>query len=230
MLLEALYGKAAEGLPRDEDAEQCVLTAATVARPPSVVVTDSMRIFASWHQIFNSATFDMLKVQADPATFRQLGLLCLGVLLHQDVPGVDLRVAAPDSDVRLVRIRLDRDKPSGAVDRDGLLSFPVGLRYGYSRRHSLPLAGGAEPIAEAPDDKPFIQLSNAEGFSIPGSTERRDHMTGFGGDRALAKIASLLMDLGAPQEHTSFYLMEDQLAPYSAELALGLPATDWSSI
>jgi hypothetical protein len=139
---------------------------------------------------------------------------------------VDLQIAAPDSAVRLLRIELTKDGASGAVVSDaGVLNHPVGMRYYYSRLSEDPYARWKH---DSPEDRPFVQLTGSVG--PPASIGSRNLMSGFGSDRALAKIATLFLDFGAPQDRDSEYMFGEDLAPYSAELALGLPGTDWAAI
>jgi hypothetical protein len=232
VLLEDLYGDAARDLPSDEDADEALLTADNVPRPVAHMTTGSVRIFADHHYMW-AATIDMLKLAADAATFRQLGLLCLGVLLHHEVDGVDLELTAAGSHAKLLRVELVRHAGLRAVESEEyLLGRPVALRYFWS--DLFPADHPWPPHNEwwkgdKDANKPNIELLDSEGGGAEGNTIR-DRVIGFGNDHGLAKMATLFLDFGAAQGRDSCYLFGDDMAQYSAELALGLPGTDWSSI
>jgi hypothetical protein len=225
MDLAALYGELAGDLPTDEEADDRWLTAGDIPTPPARLTTSSIRMVATHHSIHPGATFDLVTLSADQPTFRQLGTLCLGVLLHPDVSAVDLETTASDSELKVLRIELWRDNRYGAVERSGgLFSQPVAVRYGFSKLDPSSWGGWWNTPSAA--DKPEIGLLDAAGVSV-GTSAVRDRVSGFGNDQALASMATLFLDFGAQSERDCYYLFGEDLTTHSAELAIGLPGTDW---
>jgi hypothetical protein len=228
--LATLYGELARDLPADEDAEHRSLTASEIPKPPTRLTTASINMFAGQHLWYPSATFDLIRLSADAQTFRQLGVLCLGVLLHEDVEAVELETTAPGSELKIVRIELLRyDVIRGFERSGGLFVRPVAVRYGFEG------LGSGDPFERDSrwmwkqmrrEDKPHVELLEADGQTV-GSSKVRDRVSGFGNDQALANMATLFLDFGGQQERDCYYLFGDDLATYSAELAIGLPNTDW---
>jgi hypothetical protein len=224
--LATLYGELARDLPADEDAEHRTLTASEIPKPPTRLTTASINMFAGQHKIHPAATFGQIKLSADAQTFRQLGVLCLGVLLHEDVEAVELETTAPGSELKILRIESLRRYVSQAFESGGgLLVRPVAMRYGFE---SL---GEGDPWDRysywwwkeiSREDRPEVELIEADG--------QRIGFSGFGFDQALATMATLFLDFGAQRDRDCFYLWGDALRTYSAELAIGLPNTDWRCI
>ncbi len=96
MRLEHIYGELASALPIDTDdddaepAEPVIFTAGSLPKPPVALDTDGIVVERMLFWWSDSVSMEKAIMFAEPGRCRQLGLLCLGVLFHEDVDSVDL--------------------------------------------------------------------------------------------------------------------------------------------
>jgi hypothetical protein len=208
--LEHLYGEFASALPidtDDEDAEPVIFTAASVPRPSAELETDGIIVKRMLHWWSDSVAMDRAIMFPEPGRCRQLGLLCLGVLFHEDVDSVDLSLTSPGSDIGTIRIcyespRQDRYPPGTNPYSWDYNVAPVALQYQVNgHRERFPLSDQAQ------NEWPHLELTTSSELWVPPET--KTHLVGFGSDNGgfgLASVAQLFLDLGSPQDHTRFDL------------------------
>jgi len=218
--LSELYGELAAALPNNDVAEPVVLNARSVARPPDSLETVDLVVRRTVHQYMSSTVVDKAYLFAQPVHYRELGLLCLGVLLH-DVDSVDLHLRSPQTEIETVRVEYawptESQTPSRYLVRPHALVYdvdPAVSRCGDFR--------GAE--------RPFVQLTTATEDWWVGDPRPKTLLIGFGLDamgEALAAMAQFFLNMGAPQENTQFDLdqppWEGGVTDGSAELRVVLP-------
>jgi len=227
MDLQELYREFAVGLPSDEDTqnEAVVFDAASVPPPPLQLETAALSILRRTHSYLQALRVDLAYLFATPEVYRQLGLLCLGVLLHEDIDVVDLTLTDPSSELKAIRIRHVSPK-RGRYGTDDARSYythgynvmPLALQYWVSERDRRP--------DFLPEQRPHVQLTSAREDLIEVPRGQKTHLVlssrdqfGFG----LATMAELLIDLGAPQPHGEFALEmpDDSLGPANGGVSFG---------
>lgn len=168
---------------------------------------------------------DALWFYACEQTYRQLGLLILAVVFQPDVPGVDLELTHPASDIRHLCITYEHpnlnDVPPGYTTR------PYALNYYPDEAASHPWASRGL----APSELPCFWLTNEQEF-MPTEEDwaRRDTVKGFGTDTGSVRFAALLLNLGCPQNAAREYALEGDagvrgVGTMSAEARFILPGS-----
>src|SRR4029077_6116961 len=95
--LERVYGELAGCLPEDEGSNPVHLDENVIPAAPPEVTTDRVRIYRSQLQRLPGCRGDNLDVVAPRSAIRQLGLLVLGVLFHDQCDRSILHLTHPDS-------------------------------------------------------------------------------------------------------------------------------------
>ncbi len=234
MQLEEYSGFLARSLPVDLDQQiekrWATFDKASVPKPPDELHTGAIVVQVRSMHYGPSFRVDRAILHASPEAYRQLGILCLGVLFHPDVDAVDLHLKAPRSEIETIRIRYHSTR-----------TFKGGPPSPHPAHfHSMPhvmwywiKTDREESPSFDPEDRPRLVLTTAnENWHDDESV--RTHLVGFSHDQAgrgLATLATLFLDLGAPQQHSHFNLRlpniwnaEAGVGTSSAELSLYLPA------
>ncbi len=233
MTLEEIYGAPAKALPiREDDQEHAtVFTVGSVPKPPAELVTDGVTLFRG-RMIYSTAVLvDRAYLFAWPVRYQQLGLLCLGVLFHQDVDSVDIHLTDPRTELRTIRIRYEWPRP----DRYSSEYSPYPTTYNVAPvalQHWI-RAYEQDLLVFDADSRPSMTLTNVAEDWDYGTHEPKTHLVGFSEDQGgygLATIAELFLNLGSPQQRPQFELEmpgalgpEGGVAHLSAELRVHLP-------
>ena len=95
--LERVYGELAGRLPEDEGSAPVHLDEDVIPLAPPEITTDRVRIYRSQLQRLPGYRGDHLDIVAPRSTIRQLGLLVLAALFHDQCNRSILNLAHPDS-------------------------------------------------------------------------------------------------------------------------------------
>ena len=210
-----IYGDLGASLPTSSDGDTVVFTGDTVPRPPDVLETPHLVVRRGLHQMTASVLVDKVYLYAEPAEYRQLGLLCLGVLLH-DVDVVDLQLTSPRTEIGTIRVACRWASVDTALR---LVRRP--LAFGYSVHDPDDDEGW---LGWGEDSCLFIELTNASETWSVGRPEPKTHLIGFGGEQQLAFAAQIFLDMGAAQQRTQFdFIQPEGVTNHSAELRVLLP-------
>jgi hypothetical protein len=99
--LQAMFGPLAEEVPTGPVGyPHYVFSAKTLPIPPSTMASDRLIIRKGSHQYNWDFRADTLGIQARPESYRQLGLLILAVLFHEQPSRVQIDLTHPASEIR----------------------------------------------------------------------------------------------------------------------------------
>ena len=203
---------------------------ASVPKPPDELSTDAIAVQLGSMHYSPSFKVDRAIFHAQPEAYRQLGLLCLGVLFHPDIDAVDLHLRSTRTEIETIRIRYcsTRTFKGGPPSPHPapFHSMPHVLWYWIKTdRDEIPSFDA--------EDRPRLVITTAD-ENWHDDESPRTHLVGFSHDQAgrgLATLATLFLDLGTPQQHSHFRLLlpniwnaEGGVSTSSAELCLYLPA------
>jgi hypothetical protein len=233
MQLEEYSGFLARSLPVNMDGQLkkrwATFDRTSLPKPPDELLSDAIAVKSGSMHYSPSFKVDQVIVHAQPETYRQLGLLCLAVLFHPDVDAVDLHLRSPRTEIETIRIRY---RSTRTFQGGPPMPHPAPF-------HSMPhvmwywiKTDRDAVLLFDPEDRPYFVLTNAS-ENWHDDESPRTHLLGFSHDQAgrgLATLSTLLLDLGAPQQHSSFNLMLPNIwneragvCMSSAELSLYLP-------
>jgi hypothetical protein len=194
------------------------------------MVSDRLIIRKSWHRYNWEYRADALRIQAHRATYRQLGLLILAVLFHEEPVQVRLDLTHPSSEIQhlLVEFAYCQEHYSDYCTR------PYLFRYSpqETQRHPWFYTLGGVRV----EDLPSFMLTNLAAEYSEEAWSRRDTVRGFGLDRATVRIAELLLNASRPENDVLEYELEDEggfrgVGVHSAEVRLFLPGSlGWDGI
>ena len=178
----------------------------------------------SYHQYNNEYRADAVTFQASRRTLRQLGILILAVVFHEQPSQSRVSLVHGASDIRDLIIDfeyLDEDHP-------GYQSRPY--RYSYyphdTDRHPWWLAPGGVRA----EDLPCFLLEARDDNASDQAWASRDLVRLCGSDRALVQLSELLLDAGRAENTVVQYDLEGEggfrgVGIHSAEAHFVLPGS-----
>ncbi len=223
--LEAVYGSIAERVPTGPVGyPNFVFSTQTLPVPPPILATDKLFIRKARHQYNVEYLADALWFQASRRTLRQLGLLILAVLFHEQPSQTSVSLVHTASDIKDLVVEyeyLEQDYP-------GYQSRPYQYCYypGDTDRHPW----WRTPGGVRAEDLPRFLLEVREGRESEEAWTSRDLVRVCGSDRALALLAELLLNAGRPDNPVLDYALEGEggfrgVGIHSAEAMFALPGS-----
>jgi hypothetical protein len=168
---------------------------------------------------------DALWFHAQPATYRQLGLLLLAVVFAAAPDRIQLELTHRASDIKHLLIDYPyrgRDPDEGFVTR----------QYGFSYLPALPAPYRWIDLAQGdPDEFPRFQLTNQAACTVTDAEwQARDTLLGFGFEAASVRLAELFLNIGLPHNPVNEYILEGEggqrgVGIHSAEVRFFLPSS-----
>jgi hypothetical protein len=189
---------------------------------PDKMSTDQLCIQKGYHAYHSFQRADLLHFRATRRTYRNLGLLILAVLLKHDLDRIFVRLTHPDSDIKLLRVEYEYPDPEFLSA--GYISCPYAVRYVPATVETHPWAS----LLLAPAELPCFWLTNREDdVETDDEWRERNTILGFGSDHGSARLAELLLNIGAPDSPATAYVLEGEggargVGLHSAEARLSI--------
>jgi len=186
--LERIYGELAARLPEDNASEPFQLDESVIPPAPQELTTDQVRIFRGQLQRLPGCRGDYLDVVAPRSTIRQLGLLLLSVLFHEQCERSTLHLSQPESVVKHIVTEYkhwSKSQVSGFWLRPWVLGYvPEDVNHAF-RTDEVGLSA------------PLLRLTNLSDCQHDENEWRnRDVLHWAGGRTASAEIAEFLLNAG----------------------------------
>jgi hypothetical protein len=224
--LAQFFGAAAEQIPTSRD-EKAIFSTATLPRPPSLVVTDQLHIEKGLHD-YHPGEFraDVLYFCAPRATYRQLGLLIMAVVLQAAPVEVCVELRHPASAIKQLIIESPYHGPDDI--HSGYNTRPY--LFLYSPHPTTRFSPWPEPQLD-PAELPCFYLTNrADCVASEQDRENRDTVRGFGRDTGSMLFAELLLNASQPDNPLNEYDLEGDggyrgVGYLSTEVKLWLPGS-----
>jgi hypothetical protein len=220
------FGPLSQRLPTRTDEPQPILLAGPTLPAPNLHLTsDQLIIHKRFHQYWPSYRVDALSFHAEPATYRQLGLLLLAVVFAAAPDRIQLELTHPASDIKHLLI----DYPYRGRDPDE--GF-VARQYGFPYVPALPAAYPWTHLPQGdPDEFPRFLLTNRAVTTVTDADwQARDTLLGFGFEAASVRLAELFLNIGLPHNPVNEYILEGEggqrgVGIHSAEVRFLLPGS-----
>jgi len=221
--LETTFGLLAERVPTGPVGDiDFVLSAGDLPAPPASLDTDRLIVHRRWHGYNADYRADSLWFQASRETYRQLGLLILSVLFHEQPAQVRLAVCHNRSDIRQLIVEYEYPEE----DYPGYQSRPHRYCYypGETARHPWYWTPGGVHA----EDLPRFLLTAQDEDAGDETWAARDQVIVCGSDRALVRLAELLLNADRPDNPVVEYQLEGEggfrgVGIHSAEVQFFLP-------
>lgn len=228
--LERFFGDLASHVPT-ETGTSFLFVSATFPTLPTTLMTTRLVIQQQWHVYEEGFRADLLCFHAHLATYRQLGLLILAVVLHPGPMEVQVGLTHPASDIKTLCIKWEGSTPVGLGG--WYYVQPKGFIYTPSHPAKYPWI----KYPPAPQDLPCFYCASS--LTHGGTTETSQAsgtITGFGNDQGHVRFAELLLNISRPQHSYHEYRLEGDagsrgVGRHSAEVCLYLPGNPaWEAI
>lgn len=230
--LERVYGALAAELPQyDPDRwGGFVLSRANVPRPPRRMRTDRIHVLRGGHSYDGGVAVSHAYVSfKERATARHLGLAIIGTVLHRLPTTVEIRLTAAGSEITRIRVHYEHVSPdSEAARHRAYWARPEFVTYEPTPVERHPFETDGPQRVEA-------RIEGANGvandeFLLPARPASADTLTGFGSAEASVWLASVLLDLGAPDAVEGEVTLENDagfggVTLYSCELTFAMPGS-----
>lgn len=196
--LERVYGALAAELPQyDPDPDHCetfVLSRATVPRPPRSMRTDRIHVALGVHLYGGNCINHAYVSFRERGTARHLGLAIVGTVLHRLPATAEITLTASGSPIVRICAHYEHLSPDAESARiHPYWARPEFVRYwpDPARRHP--------DVPEGPE-RVEARITNEDDVDVDMFMARgsANTLTGFGSAEASVWLASVLLDLGAP--------------------------------
>ncbi len=222
--LEYLFGEVAEKVPTSGN-EEIVYSAATLPRPPALIMTDQLYIEKGFHD-YHPGWFraDTLLFHARKTTYRQLGLLIMAVVFHLEPTEVHIELTHPASAIKHLIIQSPYKGPDDL--HPGYNTRPYCFLYSpHSTTRWFPWPEQHLDPAELPC---FYLTNQKDCVGTEQDRVERDTVRGFGTDKGSVLFAELLLNASQPDNPLNEYDLEGDggyrgVGYLSAEVKLWLP-------
>jgi hypothetical protein len=230
--LENYFGDLASKIPTDE-ASEFIFSAEALPAPATRLLTDMLIVKKGKHfyESYVNSQADILHFQTHKHTYRQLGILILAKVFHYDLSEIHLQLGHPASDIKELVLDYEPEEQS-LVFAPGYQIRPHLYTYWPQSIKEFPLADSSIPQRALP----LFNLTNASNDVGGDETEwnERDIVRCAGTDQGNILFASILLNLGRPQETCNEVSLEGDIGYGgvglgSAEVKLCLPnSLGWS--
>jgi len=213
--LERIYGELAARLPEDEGSDPTHLDETVIPPAPQELATDRLRIYRSQLQRLPGCRGDYLDIVAPRPTIRQLGLLVLAVLFHEQCDRSTLHLTHPDSVLKHIVTdykHWKKSEVSGFRFRPWVLGYvPENVEHAFRT-----------------DDRgfsaPLLRLTNLSDCQHNENDWRtRDVLNWVGGAGATADVAEFLLNAGRESATWKSFTIPANGAFFTAEAKLWIP-------
>ena len=214
--LERIYGSLAAQLPdAPGDGERFHLDEAVITLPPPELASNKLLIQKSFIQRLPGCRGDYINIVVPRPTVRQLGLLVLAVLFHEERHRTILHVTNPASQVKHVVLEY---RHYSKKELSGFRSRPWVLGY-------VPEEAGATLLTkEEGFSAPLLRLTNLQDCQKDEQDwQTRDTLYGIGGTIATAEVAEYLLNAGRKSEKLGNFMIPANKDFFSAEINLWTP-------
>jgi hypothetical protein len=213
--LERVYGELAGRLPEDEGSDPVHLDENVIPAAPPEVTTDRVRIYRSQLQRLPGCRGDNLDVVAPRSAIRQLGLLVLAVLFHDQCDRSILHLTHPDSVLKYIvteHKHWSKSEVSGFRFRPWVFGYvPEDIGYTFSTDK---VGFGA----------PLLRLTNLSDCQHDESEwQNRDVLHWVGGSAATAQVAEFLLNAGRKTATWKSFTIPANGAFFTAEVRFWIP-------
>jgi hypothetical protein len=229
--LEEIFGELAKQVPITPG-ETFDFTADVLPAPPMHLATNRMFVQKIQYRYSGYYQVDSLWFHAHHDAFRQLGLLTLAAMFHSHpYTPIRLDLTHPGSDIHHLMFEYSYTEFEWRLFYK---ARPYAVRY-----EAKPFEhAGATPIGHGypltMEDRISFRLTNMEDrVSTDAEYESRDTIWLHGSDRAYALLASILLDIGRPEEQVGMYALDSSgeegafLGLWSAETRFILPSSGY---
>jgi hypothetical protein len=220
--LERTFGNLAARLPvSSENGEKFALDESVIPVAPPELSSDSFVIRKGLYQRLPGCRGDNVDIIASRPTLRQLGLLALAVLFHEQCDRSIIHITTPESRVKHI-----------------VLEYKHWLKTEVSGFRVRPWVFGYVPDDVGPTYQtqmkgfgaPLLRLTNlSDNQKDEQDWQTRDTLWGFGGTTATAEIAEYLLNAGRTSATLGGFTIPANKDFFAAEVHLWLPET-WERI
>jgi len=213
--LNRLFGTLASVLPTTEEIEEPYrLDRWNTPAAPLEMSSDQLVVRKSFIQRLPGCRGDYVDVIAPYHVFRQLGLLCFSVILHEQRERLVLHLANPNSVVKHLALRCTYLGPGAA----GLHFTPDSFSY-LPQEAEASLQTEGEGFAA-----PLLRLTNLIDCQEDENDWRnRDTLSIEGGRSAIAEIAEFLLNVGRTSDKVAHYIIPANSTFFATEASLWTP-------
>lgn len=213
--LERIYGELATKLPQSsEQDDPFLLDESTIPPAPAELCTDRVIGYPGHLQYLPGCRGDSVAVITERRVFRQIGLLTLAVLFHEQCDRAVLHLTRPESRLKHIVLTYQHSRKSDK----GFRIRPWVLGY-------APDEGGPRTFStdELGFSAPLFRLTNLSGSpNNEREWQSRDTLEGIGGTEATGAIAQFLLDAGLDKSHGHFSIPANHTF-FAAEVVLWTP-------
>ena len=223
--LERTYSELATKLPEDPDSsETFMLDESVIPVPPPEISTDRIVIKRSRIQVLPGCRTDYLELIAPRPVFRQLGLLALAVLFHEQCDRVTVHLTNPASHVKHIVFEYNhwnKTQVTGFWTRPWVLGYlPEEASHALSTDLTDLQGAGA----------PLLRLTNLRDCQESEEEwENRDTLKGLGGIRSTAEVAEFLLNVGRSNAKLGQFSIPANRTFFAAEVTLWVPE-EWDQL
>ncbi|HEY6968020.1 MAG TPA: hypothetical protein VJA94_02360 [Candidatus Angelobacter sp.] len=218
--LERVFGELAARLPENEGSPVFELRETNVPVAPAELTTDRVCIRRCYLQRLPGCRGDHLDIIAPPSTFRQLGLLLLSVLFHEETDRSVIHLLPADSQVKHIVTEYKHGLRSQV---SGYRYRPWDLRY-VPKEIEFVFKANREGL-----DAPLLRLTNIADQYCENDWEKRDVLHWAGRIVATAEIAKFLLNAGRKTAKQKGWVIPSNGAFFTAEAWLWTPE-EWEDM